>query len=333
MRGRVAAVFAASIATTTGLGAVATAASGPPPPPIATSGAKVQRVAAGLHTPTSFAFGARVVFAGDGGSQTSSAPGGVYLLRRGAATKLAGSPRSVFGLVWHRKTLYVSAGNKLLAWSGWTGKKFTKRRTIYTAPKKFSGFNGLAFGADGRLYAGVDTGANNDHSPPNTPYLYDILSFRPNGKGLQVFATGMRQPWQLVFPAHSSSPFVSDFGQDTGAKNPPDFLLRVHKGDNYGFPKCSWTKMKPCKGFTKPFEFFPSHTDVGGVGIIGGRIYMSEFGFTAPLHPPLVVSMSVKGGAVKPVLTGFSAPVIGLGTHGRWLYFGEVTGQIFRVKV
>ena len=47
----------------------------------------------------------------------------------------------------------------------------------------------------------------------------------------------------------SSSPFVSDLGQDSGAKNPPDFLLRVRRGQAYGFPQCNWTKAKACKGF------------------------------------------------------------------------------------
>ena len=72
---------------------------------------------------------------------------------------------------------------------------------------------------------------NNDHGPATlSPHLYDILSFNANGKGLKVFASGIRQPWQMAFPKGSSSPFVSDLGQDSGAKNPPDFILRVHEG-------------------------------------------------------------------------------------------------------
>ena len=53
----------------------------------------------------------------------------------------------------------------------------------------------------------------NDHGPAKTPYVYDILSLNANGKGIKVFATGIRQPWQMVFPAGSSSPYVSDLGQ------------------------------------------------------------------------------------------------------------------------
>jgi glucose/arabinose dehydrogenase len=317
-----------------------------PPPPTSTNGHPVQLVASGLGTPTSFAFGGGNVFEGDGGPQTEGAPGGppnggVFLLKRGTATKLPGSPNFVAGLVWHKGTLYVSAATigktkkfQILAWSGWNGTTFKKRKAIYTGPKKFDGFNGLAWGPDRRLYAGVDVGLTNgnDHGPANkTPFLYDILSLKPNGKDVRVFAKGMRQPWQIAFPAGSSSPLVSDLGEDTRAKTPPDFLLRVRQGDNYGFPNCNWIKRSACKGFTKPFKFFAPHTNVMGVGIIGKKVYLSEF-LGNKGQSGLVVSMPVGGGKPKTLLTGFVAPVVGLGVSHGYVYVGELTGQVFRVK-
>lgn len=317
-----------------------------PPPPTSTNGKPVQLVAAGMHTPTSFAFGAGVVFAGDGGTTVSpTAPpagGGVYVLRHGTATKLAGSPPYVAGVAWRNGTLYISAGDftskqpksQILAWSGWNGSRFTKRRAIFTAPKGFDGFNGLAFGQDGRLYVGVDVGYTNgnDHGPASTSkYLYDILSMTATGEDLKVFARGMRQPWQMAFPKGSNSPFVSNLGQDSGATNPPDFLLRVTAGDNFGFPKCNWTKPKACRAFTKPFKMFAPHTDVMGVGIIGSRLYLSEFLGNAG-RAGLVVTMPEKGGSPTTLMTGFVAPVVGLATNGGYVYVGELTGQVFRVK-
>ncbi|MBV9050505.1 MAG: hypothetical protein JOY58_19720 [Solirubrobacterales bacterium] len=318
------------------------AAAGGPPPPTPPNGHPVQLVASGLNTPTSFAFGVGKVFEGDGGSTGAHPPnGGVFLLRNGTATKLPHSPNFVAGLAWRNGTLYISSGTftkqgpkfQLLAWSGWNGTAFANRRAIYTAPKRFDGFNGLAFGPDGRLYVGVDVGLtnNNDHGPASTPYLYDILSIKTNGTGLKVFASGMRQPWQLAFPRGSSSPFVSDLGQDTGALNPPDFLLRVRRGDNYGFPACNWTKAKVCKGYAKPFKMFAPHTDVMGVGIIGAQLYLSEFLGNGG-KSGLVVSMPMTGGTPKTLVTGFVAPVVGLGVHDGWVYIGELSGQVFRVR-
>src|ERR1700733_11297730 len=174
MRGRTAALIAAS-AVATGVAASTAMAAGPPPPPTATNGHQVQLVASGLHTPTSFAFGGGNVFEGDGGAESKTAPpnGGVFLLKGGTATLIPGSPQFVAGLAWRAGALYVSGGFvttgkwQLLKWSGWNGTTFTKQKAIYTAPKKFQGFNGLAFGADGRLYVGADTGLlnNNDHGP------------------------------------------------------------------------------------------------------------------------------------------------------------------------
>jgi glucose/arabinose dehydrogenase len=342
---RTAALAAAAVVSTGVVASTATAATGPPPPPKATNGHAVTQVAAGLKTPTSFAFGDGRVFEGDGGNAESGPPnGGVFVLRGGAAKEIPGSPGFVAGLAWHKGALYVSGGSvtgpksakwQLQVWSGWNGKTFTKRKVIYTAPKKFQGFNGLAFGGDGRLYVGVDVGLtdDNDDGPASlSPYLYDILSINPDGSGLTVFATGIRQPWQFVFPAGSSSPFVSDLGQDKGAKNPPDFLLRVHQGDNYGFPDCSWTSSSKCTGFTKPFKLFAPHTDIMGLAIIGNRLYLTSFmGPHAKGPGGEVFSMPLSGGALKPVVTGFVAPVVGLGELAGRLYIGELTGQVFSV--
>ena len=346
MRAKRAALLAASVVSVGGTAAVANAASGPPPPPKGVGGAKVQQVAAGLHTPTSFAFGAGTLFEGDGGVETAKVPnGGVFAIKGGAGKLIPGSPAFVAGLAWHDGALYVSGGGptgpksakfQILKWSGWNGTTFTKRQAIYTAPKAFQGFNGIAFGPDGRLYVGVDVGLlnGNDHGPASTsPFLYDVLSIKPNGKGLKVFATGIRQPWQLAFPAGSSSPFVSDLGQDSPKTvNPPDFVLRLHQGDNFGFPGCNWTVASKCTGFTKPFAQFAPHTDIMGLAIIGKRLYMTSFLGVGGKGPGgEVLSMPLSGGPAKPVVKGFVAPTVGLGTHGGSLYVGELTGQVFKV--
>jgi glucose/arabinose dehydrogenase len=328
------------------LGAVgATAAA--PPSPTASNGNPVELVASGLNTPTSFAFGAGQVFEGDGGQESNTAPpnGGVYVLSGGKATKLADSPQFVAGLVWHGGTLYISGGVigktgpqfGVWAWSGWSGSDFGKKTLIWKAPKKLDGLNGIAWAPNGRLLVGVDLGLTdgNDHGPATTsPYVYDIMSLKPNGKGLKVYAKGMRQPWQIAFAQGSNVPFVSDLGQDTpkGIKA-PDFLLKVHQGDNFGFPKCNQLVAADCTGFAKPFAQFKPHTDIMGLAPVGKTLYMSSFLGTTG-HAGEVFSMPVAGGKAKPFVTGFVAPVVGLGTDGKYVYIGEVgAGLVYRVKV
>ena len=342
MISRVARVLAASAVVAGGAAALADAAGAPPPPKVA-GGGTATLVASGLQTPTSFAFGGGQVFEGDGGSSSSKGPpnGGVFVLKGGKGVRLAATPQFVAGLVWHAGTLYVSGGTltgpttakwQILAWSGWNGTKFTKQSVVWTAPAKLNGLNGLGYAA-GHLYVGVDVGLtdNNDHGPATlTPDLYDIMTMTPTGGNVSVFASGMRQPWQMVFPNGSSSPLVSDLGQDKGAKNPPDFVLRVSKGDNFGFPKCNQTVASACAGFTKPFKMFTPHTDIMGLAIIGKTLYMTSFIGDAGKAGE-VLSMPLSGGAVSKVVTGFVAPVVGLGVHGGSLYVGELTGQVFKV--
>jgi glucose/arabinose dehydrogenase len=317
-----------------------------PPPPTAAGGQTVTTVASGLNTPTSFAFGDGKVFAGDGGSNAKNVPiGGVFLLSNGSSTKLAGSPAFVAGLAWHQGALYVSGGTPsgrtsatwtLQKWTGFNGTTFARRKVIYTAPKGFEGFNGIAFGPDGRLYVGVDVGLTdgNDHGPASmSPDVYDILSIKPNGKDLKIFAKGIRQPWQMAFPKGSAFPLVSALGQDSGATNPPDFVLKVKPGQNYGFPGCNHTVKTKCKAFAKPFRTFGPHTDIMGMAIIGKKLYMTSFMGPQGKGPGgEVFSMPLKGGKLKPVVTGFVAPTVGLGVRGSSLYIGELTGQVFSVK-
>ena len=338
-------MLAGALATTAAAATPAVA----PPMPTPANGATLQLVATGVTTPTAFAFGAGNVFVSDGtlpNGPTGPFNGGVYVLKAGVASRLIGSPTASFGVVWHKGKLYVSAitlgsagpVSTLQAWSGWNGVDFSTRKVLYTAPAGII-LNGLAFGADGRIYTGVDVGLSNDHGPKKG-LLYDVLSFSSNGKSMTVFATGMRQPWQLAFPAGSSSPFVTDLGQDkpnsTQAKV-PDFILHLHKGQNYGFPKCNWLHVAKCAAYATPFKFLAPHIDPGGLGIIGKRLYLSEFGF---VHTAKVQSLPLHGGALKTLLTGFPHEAfIGLETHAGWVYVGEPapptapgTGRIFRVK-
>jgi glucose/arabinose dehydrogenase len=340
-------VTSVAVLTVCGLALPTADASSGPPPPVSTNGHKVHLVASGFKTPTSFAFGAGHVFVGDGGNSEGSAPpnGGVYVVKNGAAVKIPSSLRFVAGVAWHKHSLYVSGASltaagapswRLMSWSGWTGKTFTHRRTLFTGPKGFDGFNGIGFGANGRLYVGVDVGLTdgNDHGPRSTsPFVYDILTLRANGTGLRVFARGIRQPWQFAFRKGSNSPYVTDLGQDSGATNPPDFILHVRAGQDYGFPKCNHTTPKPCQGHAKPLRRFAPHTDLMGIATRGHTFYLTSFLGAGGKGPGGTVFSLRPHRHLKPLITGFVAPTVGLGLHNGFVYVGELTGQVYRLRV
>jgi hypothetical protein len=122
---------------------------------------------------------------------------------------------------------------------------------------------------------------------------------------------------------------VSDLGQDTGESEPLDFLLHVSEGQNYGYPEHSpmWS------GSPAPFQSFAPHTDVMGVAIFGAHIFLSEFGAGTPSRPPQVVTIPLTGGTPQTLLSGFVAPIVGLGINNDRLYVGELTGDIYSVRI
>jgi glucose/arabinose dehydrogenase len=310
--------------------AVTTDAATAPPLPVAKGGQTVEVVGKGVPTPTAFAFDGETVFAGSGPDEGTGA-GGLFVLSGGEAKLIANSPKFVFGLVWHGSALYVSTGPTIVAYEGWNGTAFSSNKTIYKNSKKgFPGFNGLAFGPDGRLYAGLALDEKHDHSKDPFPISQGVVSMTASGKGLKVIARGLRQPFQLTFPSGSSSPYVSVLGQDEG-KAPRDQIVVAKTGSNFGFPSCVWLteKAKACKRFDKPKIFLPPHTSPMGIGSIGKTLYVALFGGTDK-HPE-VVTIPTSGGKATPFLTGFPAPVIGLSINKGSLYVGDLTGTIYKI--
>ena len=327
----ISAVAVASIAVNIG------AAADEPPTPTAAGGQSVVVLARGVPTPTAFAFGHGQVFvAAFGDEENPKIRGGVFTVKNGSATKVPGSPPVAWGLAFERGTLFVSTGfgpsARILVWSGWNGTRFTKSRVVARGPKGFSGFNGIALGPDRRLYAGVSLGdsktADFEHS--RGPYANSFLRIDTQTGKIELLATGMRQPWQPIFVPGLPGPLVSDLGQENlGKKRPPDRLLVVQPGLDFGFPECP-AKPKSCSQYAKPFAVFPPHSSPVGLAYVGKRLYVALFSGAG--KGPVVVSMPTTGGAYRPFLTGFVAPVVALGAHGGRLYVGDLTGSIYGLK-
>jgi glucose/arabinose dehydrogenase len=332
---RLGAALLAALAAVASLVIVAAPAGAAGPPlPVAANGNTVEVVATGVPTPTAFAFSGSTVFAGSGPSETKGAgPGGLFTVADGKATRVPGSPPVVFGLAWKGSSLYVSTGLSILAMSGWDGTKFASTKTVYQSKEKgFAGFNGLAFGPEGRLYAGLSLNSKYDHSQNPFEPSQAVVSMTAAGKGMKVVAEGLRQPFQMVFPQGSKYPWVTVLSQDAGkGKVPDDEVVQAKPGQNYGFPTCTWpaASAKVCKGFDEPAILLPPHSSPMGIGAIGNTFYVSLFGGAAGKGPE-VVTMSKKGQPF-PFLTGFAAPTIALGVNDGSVYVGDLTGTIYKV--
>jgi glucose/arabinose dehydrogenase len=300
-----------------------------PPPPTAANGAAVKTLAQGLPTPTSFAVYKRNVFVGAYGSEDGSTKGGVFRVRNGTARRLKGSPRAVAGVAWRKRKLYVSANRRIVVMSRWNGHRFLRSRTLYRGPQGFNGFSGLAFGPDGRLYSGVQLNGDTDEKPDTSPFARSLVSLKPNGTDIRVVATGLRQPWQLTFVKGIPDPFVSVLA-DERTPTPPDWIVNAKPGEDYGYPTCTQAQKKPCRGFAKPVALLDNHASPMGISPIGQTLYVALFGGLG--QGPVVVSMNTAGKQIKTFLSGYVAPVLAVGTRRGYVYTGDLTGAIYRVK-
>ena len=323
----------AALAVAGSLALTSTAVAGQAPPlPTAANGAAVERLAGGLATPTSFAFAGDTVFAGIGPAERGHPPTGLMTVANGSAKKVPGTAPVVFGLAWHNDRLFVSSGDKITSYRGWNGTRFTGSRIVRRANSQLEGFNGLAFGPDGRLYTGVGLNPKYDHTRNPARYANTVISMRATGADLKIVARGLRQPFQMTFPAGATSPYVTDLAQDGTRRIPLDQVVVAKQGSNFGFPSCIRFTESQCGSAAKPLVFLPQHASPMGIGSIGQTLYVALFAGLQK-EKPVVVSMPVAGGTPTPVVSGFVAPVVALNTNANYVYFGDLTGSLYRVAV
>jgi glucose/arabinose dehydrogenase len=308
----------------------AAAAAQAPPPPTAANGATVKTLAQGLPTPTDFAFRKRVTLVSAfGDPEDPTTRGGIFRIRKGQAKLLKNSPKQVAGIAFRKRKLYVSANQRIVVMSRWNGHRFLRKRTLYRGPEGFDGFSGIAFGPDGRLYAGVQLDDSTDEKPDHSPFARSVVSLKPNGTDIKVVAKGLRQPWQLTFVKGIADPFVSVLA-DERTPTPPDWIVKAKPGDDYGYPTCTQLTNQPCHGFDKPIALLDDHASPMGISPIERTLYVALFGGLG--QGPVVVSMNTAGKQVTPFLTGYVAPVLAVGTRRGFVYTGDLTGAIYRVK-
>ncbi len=299
--------------------------------PQAANGNRVEVLGTGIPTPTAFAFSSSTVFVGSVESQSSTkAPGGLFTVAGGTATKVPNTPPLVFGLAWRAGMLYVSTGWEIVALGGWNGTAFSSTQTIYDNESEgFPGLNGIAFGPEGRLYAALALDNTYDHSKDPFPLSQEVISMTATGEDVSVVTEGVRQPFQMNFPTGSKYPYVTVLGQDT-PNAPRDQIVIARPGQNYGFPTCVWfeSQRQQCKGFDEPQIFLPPHASPMGIGSIGKTLYVALYSGTG--NGPEVVEMSEHGRS-RPFVTGFARPTVALGVHAGSIYVGELNGRIYRV--
>jgi glucose/arabinose dehydrogenase len=266
---------------------------------------------------------------------------GVYMIAKPGAKALevVTGLDDPLGLVWYHGRLYVASVGRVDAYGGFDGRRFTEHTRILDGPAAGAENNLLAIAPDGRLVLGVT--ATCDHCTPSSRFAGAVVSFRPDGSGLRLYAGRIRAPFGLAYFPGTSELLVSmNQRDDLGTKTPGDWLALVREGQDWGFPDCYGQGGSACAGVPEPVAVLDKHAAVGGVAILTGQLgasvgtaaIMPEWNAAKVQRVALRRTGSGFVGAVTPFLTGIPNPLaVALDPDGSLLVGDWKSGTIYRI--
>jgi glucose/arabinose dehydrogenase len=242
------------------------------------------------------------------------------------------------GLVWAGRRLIVSSLGRVTAYSGFDGSRFRNRAVILRDPVAGGENYNIVVAPDGRLVMGIS--ASCDHCVPTVKWSGTIVSFRPDGSGLRVLASGVRAAYGLSYLRGTSALFVSmNQRDDLGSRTPGDWLAVVREGQNWGFPKCYGQRTRACAAQPSPTAVLDAHAAAGGVALVtnqlGGRYRLSalvaEWQLGKVQRIALRVARGGYTGSTSTFLTGFKNPLPVITADDAILVGDWGTGIVYRI--
>jgi glucose/arabinose dehydrogenase len=303
---------------------------------------KATLYAQGPPTTAAFAFDPRGRLWLTAAGLEAHAHDGVYVISRpGArAMKVVSGLDDPLGLAWHGGRLYVASVGRVDAFGGFDGRRFTEHTQILSGPVAGGENNLLAIAPDGRFVMGVT--ASCDHCTPSSKWSGSIVSFRPDGSDLRLYAGRIRAPFGLAFFPGTSDLFATmNQRDDLGARTPGDWLALVRERQEWGFPGCYGQGGAACAGVPSPTAVLDKHAAVGGVAIVTGQLgavigtsaVVPEWQTASVQRVALTRAGSGFEGSVTPLLSGIRNPLAITLAPGPSLLIGDwATGTIYRIS-
>jgi glucose/arabinose dehydrogenase len=260
----------------------------------------------------------------------------VYEVAAAGATpvKVISGLKGPLGLAWYHGTMYVSSIGRVDAFSDLRGTRFAHRHIILSGPVAGALNGGLLMLPSGRFVMSVATSC--DHCAPSSRWSATIVSFRPDGSDLRIYASGVRDAFGLAYDETTGHLYASlNQRDDLGANTPGDWLAMVKQGDDWGFPACYGQGGSACAGVPKPVAELDTHAGAGGVAIVSGGL-AGTAGTSALVAEwatgkVLQVGLSESETTVSPYLTGLKAPLALLASAKGLLVSDWTTGTIYLV--
>ena len=235
-----------------------------------------------VYRPTAFAFDAQ------GNLYVTSTDSKIYRLtdsdrdgRAEAQTVFAAGYYLPLGITVQPSTgdVYVShqGGITVLQDTDGNGQADTNRILIDNLPTDLHQNDNLKFGPDGWLYMGL--GSTCDACPQSDPRSATILRFNVETGASEIYATGLRNPYDIAFYPTTGDLFATDNGRDDlGMDAPFEELNHIVQGGDYGFPNCWNEQDQPgCENTIPAVAFFESHSSADGLDFYNGEHFPVEF--------------------------------------------------------
>ena len=180
--------------------------------------------------------------------------------------------------------LYVADMSRVLKYRG--AAQWTSTNAQIAGEVIFDGFpkgdmhlwKTLKVGPEGKLYATVGVPCNS--CEVSHPLHGRLVRMNPDGSGLEILASGLRNSMGFDFDPNDASLWLSDNGRDwLGDDVPPDELNHlIQPGTDFGFPRCFgksvpdpvFGKAGACETAQAPEWEFPAHVAALGIHFYRG---------------------------------------------------------------
>ncbi len=239
---------------------------------------------------------ARSMALGGGGTLfVGTREGEVYAVRKGtggqggAVVTIARGLRMPNGVAIAGGALYVAEISRILRFDGIEARLDDPPRPAVVRgdfpTDSHHGWKFIAFGPDGLLY--VPVGAPCNICESKKPVYATIHRMRPDGSGLELFASGVRNTVGFDWDPSTRELWFTDNGRDwLGDDMPPDELNHAPRpGMHFGYPYCHgrnisdprFGKKRPCSELTPPSIELAPHAAALGMRFYTGSMFPDEY--------------------------------------------------------
>jgi glucose/arabinose dehydrogenase len=203
---------------------------------------------------------------------------------------IASGLTSPSGLAFKDGALYVAEISRIIRYDGIESRLDNPPAPVVVNDSlptdRHHGWKFIAFGPDGLLYVPVGAPCNVCDRSDDSRYA-SILRMKPDGSGVEVFASGIRNTVGFDWHPVTKELWFTDNGRDNmGDDVPPDELNRApRQGMHFGFPFChgndipdpEFGEKRKCGEFEPPAQNLGPHVAAIGMRFYTGKMFPAEY--------------------------------------------------------